>query len=105
MLVPETIVSVIVRVPVIMISVVVVPEERAPWMPVCRIIAPVPRRVPYRIAGKVYESHKRPGGYFERGGPDYSYINPASGSSKITRIRCFGVIIIIDRFDDIILSI
>ena len=40
--IPAAVMSVIIIVPVIMISVVVVPVGWTPWMPVSRVITPVP---------------------------------------------------------------
>lgn len=42
MVVPSPVIAVICREPVIMVSVVIVPVERTPWMPIGRVISPVP---------------------------------------------------------------
>jgi hypothetical protein len=80
--------AVIIIVPVIMISVIVIPVEWAPWMPVRRIISPVPRRVPGNIMRKIYESDKRPGSNFIRGGTDHSNILTVITPSDISGISC-----------------
>ena len=52
--------SIIIMIPVILISIIVIPGERTPWMPVTGIISPVPGRVPGRIGGKKYETYQGP---------------------------------------------
>jgi hypothetical protein len=59
-MVPTTVVPVIVTVIVIMISVVEMPVVRAPWVPVRRVITPVPRGVPAYISRIINISYKRP---------------------------------------------
>jgi hypothetical protein len=43
MMVISSVITVISRVPVIMVTVIIVPEKRSPWMPIGGIVAPVPR--------------------------------------------------------------
>ena len=52
--------AVIVVVPVGMISVIIIVVVRTPWIPVGRIITPVPRRMPYHIGGCIDVSYDRP---------------------------------------------
>jgi len=59
--VPEAVVTVVVRIPVGMIAVIVVPVVGAPGMPVRRPVSPVPSRAPYVVVGKVNEADQRPG--------------------------------------------
>jgi hypothetical protein len=43
--------SVVIMIPIILISIIVIPGKWTPWMPVTGIIAPVPGRVPSSIGG------------------------------------------------------
>lgn len=61
---------VVIVVPVVMISVVVVPVIRSPGSPGDRVVTPVPGRAPYNVIRHKDESYNRPGCYLVSGGPD-----------------------------------
>jgi hypothetical protein len=52
--------SIVIMIPVILITIIVIPGERMPWMPVTGIITPVPGRVPNSIGGKKNEIYQGP---------------------------------------------
>jgi hypothetical protein len=95
-MVPAVIIPVIISVIVIMISVVEMPVVRAPWVPVRRVKTPVPRGVPADIIRVINISYKRPVG---------NHVDSDPRSSGVTRIISSGIIVIVNRFNNIIPAI
>jgi len=90
--VPVTVVSVVVWIPVVVVTVVVVPEERPPGMPVDRVVTPVPVGAPYDVAGTVDVPDHRPGCYLIVGGGDHGHIVPLDGPSGVTGIGRLSIV-------------
>jgi len=91
-LVPVTVVSIVVRIPVVVVTVVVVPEERLPGTPVDRVVTPVPTGAPYDVAWTVDKPDDRPGCYLIVGGGDNGHILPLDGPSFVTGIRRLSIV-------------
>lgn len=86
--VPVAVVPVINREKVVMIPVIVMVVVRSPWAPVFRVITPVPRRVPYRVAGVVYVPDNRPCSNLNVCSPDdLNFVAPViSGIPRVWRL-------------------
>jgi hypothetical protein len=100
-MVPVAVVGIIVRVPVIMVAVVVVPVPGPPGMPVDRVVSPVPRRVPGNVEGIEDEPDHRPGSDFIICGSYHGNIVSVDCPAPVAGIRRFSIY----GFNDIVLSV
>jgi hypothetical protein len=73
-MIPVTIMLIIMRMPVRMITVIIMPVIWPPGMPVCGIIAPVPVGTPDSISRSIDEPDNRPGSDVIIGGGNYIYV-------------------------------
>jgi hypothetical protein len=93
--------AVVVRIPVRVIPVIIMPVVRSPGRPVTWVIAPVPGRAPYHIVRTVDEADDRPCSYFIIGSPDHIRLVCPDSATGVARIRCLSII----GFDYIIFAI
>jgi len=100
-LVPVTVAGVVGGIPVVMVTVVLMPEEWSPGMPVDRVVTPVPVGAPYGVVRIVHVPYHRPGCHLIVGGGNNRHIVPLYGPAVVTGVGCLRV----DRFHNVILSV
>ena len=94
------VVPVVMVMPVIMVSIIIVPVVGPPWAPVARIISPVPMRPPNYVARPVHIPDYRPGSNIIISGGDHIYF-PTICLSRVSGIWCFSI----NRFHNVIRTI
>ena len=84
MVIPAAVVSIIMIIPVGMISDVEMPVIWTPGVPVRRIVVPVPGGAPDHVRRKVYVPHQRPVRDLLRCSSDYNIVPEISGIGRFT---------------------
>ncbi len=99
--IPVTVVRVVGGVPVVVVTVVVVPVQRSPGPVVDRVVPPVPVGAPYYVARAVDETDHRPCSYFIVGGGNHRDIFPLDCPAPVARVGCLSI----DGFNNVIPSV
>ena len=102
---PQMEMGIIVRVPIAMVSPIVVPVPGTPRVPVNRVIIPIPGGVPCDISWKKNKAAYRPESHLHRCGPDDRHLLRAPVVTSISGIGSFSFIVCINGFNDVAFTI